>query len=87
MKGLMKKTLGTLLSGGLLLVLSSTGWAHAFLDHAEPAVGSEIKQAPSVVKLWFTQNLEPAFSAVEVQDAQGKGVEKIEAHLDAQNVF
>ena len=85
MKGLMKKTILTLLSGALLLVLSSTGWAHAFLDHAEPAVGSEVRQAPSVVKLWFTQNLEPAFSAVEVQDAQGKVVGKIDAHLDAQN--
>ena len=36
-------------------------------------------------KLWFTQNLEPAFSAVEIQDAEGKVVEKTDAHLDAQN--
>ena len=61
------------------------GWAHAFLDHAEPAVGGEVSQAPAVIKIWFTQNLEPAFSTVEVQDAQGKAVAKTEAHLDAQN--
>ncbi len=85
MKGLMKKTIVALLSGALLLALSSTGWAHAFLDHAEPAVGSEVSQAPTVVKLWFTQNLEPAFSTVEVQDAQGQAVAKTEAHLDTQN--
>ena len=85
MKGFMKKNLVMLLVGASLSVLSSTSWAHAFLDHAEPAVGSEVSQAPAVVKLWFTQNIEPAFSAVEVQDAQGKVVEKTEAHLDAQN--
>ena len=41
-----------------------TAWAHAFLDHASPAVGSSVPASPPVVTLWFTQDLEPAFSAV-----------------------
>jgi copper resistance protein C len=56
--------------------------AHAFLDHALPAVGSTIHQAPAQVTLWFTQELEPAFSMVEVVDASDKRVDKGDKHLD-----
>lgn len=45
--------------------------AHAMLDHASPRVGSSSPQAPREVVLWFTENLEPAFSAVEVRNASG----------------
>jgi len=50
--------------------------AHAFLDHATPAVGSAVREAPAQIKLWFTQRLEPAFSTVQVQDHAGKRVDK-----------
>lgn len=49
--------------------------AHAFLDHAEPRVGSTVAQAPGRVTLWFTEKLEPAFSTVKVLDAKGKVVD------------
>src|ERR1700753_2933943 len=49
--------------------------AHAFLDHAEPRVGSTVPTAPRELSLSFTQKLEPAFSSVEVSDANGKRVE------------
>src|SRR5208282_2731175 len=66
----------------LFLSLESHAWAHAFLDHAEPKVGSTVANSPTEVKIWFTQELEPAFSTLEVQDAQGKEVDKKDAHLD-----
>jgi copper resistance protein C len=44
----------------------SAAQAHAFLDHASPPVGSTVPTAPSELTLWFTQNLEPAFSSVQV---------------------
>jgi hypothetical protein len=66
----------------LFLVLQTHARAHAFLDHAEPKVGSTITNSPAGVKIWFTQNLEPAFSTLEVQDAQGREVDKKDAHLD-----
>ena len=47
-------------------------WAHAFIEHTDPVVGSEVKQAPTEVRLWYTQGLEPAFSRVQVFDAAGK---------------
>lgn len=58
--------------------------AHAFLDRAEPRVGSSVGAAPRQVTLWFTQNLEPAFSGAEVRDASGARVDQ-GAHVDAGN--
>lgn len=49
--------------------------AHAFLDHASPAVGSSIPVAPAAVTLWFTQDLEPAFSSVAVTNTAGQRVD------------
>lgn len=57
--------------------------AHAFLDHALPAVGSAVHTPPSQVKLWFTQRLEPAFSRLSVTDQSGKQVDKGDVHVDA----
>ena len=57
--------------------------AHAFLDHALPAVGSTVHGSPRAVRLWFTQRLEPAFSRVRVLDASGKEVDAGDSHVDA----
>ena len=57
--------------------------AHAFLDHARPAVGSTVHGSPAQLKLWFTQQLEPAFSTVQVLDRSGKRVDKADAKVDA----
>src|SRR5712671_6341456 len=59
--------------------------AHAFLDHAAPAVGSVIHGSPSQVSLWFTQELEPAFSSARVVDRDGKQVDKQDQHVDRAN--
>ena len=50
-------------------------FAHAFLDHATPAVGSRVPTAPATAALWFTQDLEPAFSSVTVIDQTGQRVD------------
>jgi hypothetical protein len=55
--------------------------AHAFLDHAAPAVGSSVAPAPAAVKLWFTEQLEPSFSSVEVTDPSGKRVDAGDAKV------
>jgi methionine-rich copper-binding protein CopC len=66
----------------LFLAIQSQAWAHAFLDHAEPKVGGTVTSSPAVIKIWFTQELEPAFSTIEVQDAQGNEVDKKDTRLD-----
>ena len=60
----------------LTLMTATFAHAHAFLDHAEPRVGSSIPTAPREVVLSFTQNLEAAFSSVEVSDANGARVDQ-----------
>jgi copper resistance protein C len=50
--------------------------AHAFLDHATPAVGSTVPTAPPELALSFTQSLEPSFSTVEVTGPGGDRVDQ-----------
>ncbi len=65
------RTLLVLISLVAAAAAGSTAQAHAFLDHASPLVGSTMQTAPHEVVLTFTQNLEPAFSTVEVTGANG----------------
>jgi copper resistance protein C len=58
------------------LILAGLAHAHAFLDHADPKVGSTIHEAPSQVTVWMTEGLEPAFSKLQVFDAKGAEVDK-----------
>lgn len=60
---------------------STAGFAHAFLDHASPLVGSAVAAPPHEVTLNFTQNLEPAFSSVQVTDAKGARVDQGTAQI------
>ena len=66
----------TFATSALLAIMSgTTAEAHAFLDHAEPRVGSTVPTAPRELVLFYAQNLEAAFSSVEVSDANGKRVD------------
>ena len=67
------------------LALTAPASAHAFLDHAEPPVGSSMQKAPRQLLLWFTEDLEPAFSGVTVTDAQGHAVNDGKAQVDPHN--
>jgi methionine-rich copper-binding protein CopC len=67
----------------LAVFMSTNAHAHAFLDHAEPRVGSTTATAPREVVLFYTQNLEPAFSSVEVSDANGARVDQGKPRISA----
>ena len=62
-----------------------TANAHAFLDHSSPAVGSSLPSAPSAVTMWFTQQLEPAFTTATVTDQAGNPVDTGPAQVDAKD--
>jgi hypothetical protein len=66
----------------ILLVESARLEAHAFLERAEPSVGSAVQTSPNEVQIRFTENIEPAFSSIQVFDASGKEVDKRDVHLD-----
>jgi methionine-rich copper-binding protein CopC len=72
------------LAAGLLLFPAMVR-AHAFLDHSDPAVGSTESTAPSVVHIWFTQELEPAFSSASVSDKSGTTLSDGPAVVDPNN--
>jgi len=68
----------------IFFVLASAGYAfaHAHLDGASPAVGSTVSAAPKEVVLWFTNQLEPAFSAIEVRNEKGAPMQAGKASVD-----
>ena len=67
----------------LILLAESAGLeAHAFLKDAEPGAGSIVQKSPSEVRIRFTENIEPAFSSIQVFDASGKEVDKRDLNLD-----
>lgn len=70
----------------VLLTVAASGGAHAFLDRAEPRVGSTLRAPPSEVRLWFTESLEAAFSSVRVLDANGRRVDKDDGRVDTSNL-
>jgi copper resistance protein C len=72
----------------LLAILASSPNAcdaHAFLDHATPAVGSAIHASPAQVRLWFTEELEPAFSTIKVLSADGRQIDRQDKQVDRSN--
>ena len=74
------------LNGIVVLAVLAAGIAaasgHAFLDRANPAVGSTVRAPPGEVRLWFTQALEPAFSSVQVVSDGGQKVDRGDAQVD-----
>ncbi len=62
------------------IAVPAAAYAHAFLDSAQPRVGSTISAAPPEVLLTFTQGVEPDFSRIEVQNASGARVDNGAPH-------
>jgi hypothetical protein len=73
--------LGAALAG--ILALAPDAAAHAFLDHANPLVGSTVRGSPGEVRLWFTEALEPAFSTLRVVDQGGAQVDQGNKAVDS----
>jgi methionine-rich copper-binding protein CopC len=76
----------------LMLLGSAAAHAHAFLDHANPRVGSTVRSAPREVTLWFSQKIEASFSSAQVTDAsgarvdQGARVEGMQIHVSVRSL-
>jgi copper resistance protein C len=81
----MKALTKLLLTACTVLFLIQVSWAHAFVDHAEPAVGSQVHVPPAHVKIWFTEKLEPALSKIKVFDPSGREIDKGDVKIDQSN--
>ena len=77
------KRLRASLALAALLLGGGVAWGHAFLERAEPRVGSTVRTAPTQVRAWFTEALEPAFSTLEVVNQSGGRVDLGPARVDA----
>jgi methionine-rich copper-binding protein CopC len=67
---------------GLVVAAAVLAEAHAKLARSEPASANTLRAAPAEVKLWFTENLEPSFSAAHLLDGQRRRVEGVEGRVD-----
>lgn len=67
------------------LLAAQFAWAHAYPTHQEPAAGATAPASVNAVVIDFDDGLEPAFSSIDVTDAQGKSVIREKAKVDAQN--
>lgn len=70
------------LAGSIAFGSTSIAYAHAFLDHASPAVGSTVHAPPSEVRIWFSDSIEPTFSDITVTDASGRRVDNGKIETD-----
>ena len=77
------RRLGAAVALTALLLGTGVAWSHAFLERAQPRVGSTVKSPPSQVRVWFTEAIEPAFSTLEVVNERGERVDRGPAQVDA----
>ena len=67
------------------LLAAGAAMAHAFLDHAEPPVGATVAAAPPVLRLYFSEPIEPLFSGATLASADGNPVTTGAASADPQS--
>lgn len=65
-----------LLMGGTALIglMASTVHAHSALIRAEPGSRATLTESPKVIRLWFNEPVEAAFSKVMLEKADGKAL-------------
>ena len=69
--------------GAALLLAPPIGMAHASLAASEPAANAVLVRTPPVLRLRFSEVLEPAFSTVSLRNARGDLLELGKPALDA----
>lgn len=71
----------------LLALLGSTSsvFAHAKYERSDPGRRSVVIQSPEVIKIWFSEQLEPAYSTIVVKTKDGQSVTDEKAVVDAED--
>ena len=90
MKGIVVNRLNRNVSWIVLLIVSmlclfnmSPVLAHAMLVKAEPEKRASLTAAPSQVRLWFNEEIEPAFATLSVLDVNKTAVTGDKAVVDS----
>ncbi len=69
----------------LIFLLPGIASAHAILLRSDPTKDAQLNAAPSQVRMWFSEDLNPAFSTAVVVNANNQRVDKKDAHVSANN--
>ena len=69
-----------------LLLTPGSASAHANLARSEPAANEVLEEAPERIVVWFTEEIEPAFSKIEVLDSNGSRVDNGGSAVDSNNL-
>src|SRR5438309_454576 len=65
----------------LTLTLPAIASAHAILLRSDPAKDAVLNGAPQQVRMWFSEDLNPAFSTAAVVNAKNQPVDQKDAHV------
>src|SRR5215472_17825475 len=76
---LRKASLLVLLLG--LALFPSAALAHAKLVRSQPGANATVTEAPKLIELWFSEELQVSFSTIIVHDQNGKHVDKNDVTL------
>lgn len=68
-----------------VLLCHSSAFGHARLVRSQPAANATLKQAPKLVELWFSEDLEATVSTITITDQSGKRVDKNNATVTEGN--
>lgn len=66
------KLLRIVIAGSATLAVAGSAWAHSFLIEANPSSKDHVTDSPKVVKLRFGSGVEPPYSKITVEGADGK---------------
>ncbi len=75
-----RKAIGLIVVLLALLVGAQPALAHANLVRSDPPANSAQKTAPTVVRLWYSEEVEPSFSQVRVLDSRGAQLDNGDSH-------
>ena len=59
----------------ILFFIPFAGYAHVHLDNSSPKDNETLSEPPTAIKLWFSGNVESAWSKIEVKDSHGNRVD------------
>ena len=65
--------------------IASPAFAHAFIERANPPVGASIDVSPPELSIDFTEGVEPMFSKIEVDGADGAAIATGKPHVAPDN--
>lgn len=82
MRAIRKIFTNLLLATFLSLALYSTAFAHASLVKAEPPLGAVLSKSPDKITFFFSEEIEPKFSAFALYDAQGSKLKELPFTLE-----